>query len=86
MMSEIKKSVKTFLVEYRCDFCGEGVMERIGGFVSTYTGKEEIAHWCNKCSKMIFLNKSYPMHVIEEVTDCSSDCPTLKEARRDYSG
>jgi hypothetical protein len=46
-------------IDYVCDACGEGTMERFGPIVLT-SNPPLFEHKCNKCGASQFFNMTYP--------------------------
>lgn len=59
-MPEIAKPVQMVVVEYICDECGKGKMQRHGGIVYT-SNPIEIPHKCDNCGhEQNFVEPQYP--------------------------
>lgn len=63
-MAEVKNKVQTYIINYVCDECYDGNMERDGNIVLT-SNPPLFPHKCNRCGyKMNFID-TYPKFVYE---------------------
>lgn len=66
-MSEIKKRVNIYKIDFRCDICGTGFYRPTG--VANLTNPPQYPHRCTVCgAELIVPGKAYP-YVIEEEVD-----------------
>jgi len=64
-MSETEQEVKTYVVNYICDECGDGFMEPTGEIY--LTNPPQYPHVCNKCGAKKTFNKKYPYQRLEHL-------------------
>ena len=65
-MAEVRYEVKTFVIEYACDECGEGEMKGTGNVLMT--SPVNYPHQCNKCGAMkTFTGEKYPKKIYEQI-------------------
>jgi len=65
-MSETKQKVNTFLVNYSCDFCEEGLVLSRGIALMSYPAR--YPHKCNVCAEEYIFKCHYPKYE-QEVVD-----------------
>lgn len=67
-MSEIKKRVNIYKIDFRCDICGTGFYRQTG--VVNLTNPPKYPHRCTVCgAEMIVSGKTYPYMIEEEVDE-----------------
>lgn len=64
-MSEIKQEVRTFVVNYKCDSCGNGYMKFTGG--SLLSCPPQYPHRCTFCDAAKTFKTTYPKYVNEAI-------------------
>lgn len=64
-MSEVKYQVKTFLIDMKCDKCGEGYMRPVGNVVLT-SYPLQYPHECDVCGFRENYTKTYPYETYEK--------------------
>lgn len=75
-MAEKRTEVKTYVVRYICDDCGEGEMVPTGLCLSIWPA--QYPHKCNKCgASETFIGSTYPRTVYEEVPSAKLTSGTL---------
>ena len=62
-MPETRREVKTYLINYICDECGDGFMEPTGKML--LTNQPGFPHQCNKCEARETFSDKYPKQVLE---------------------
>lgn len=68
-MPEYVRSVQMVVVDYICDDCGKGKMQRYGGIVYT-SNPIQIPHKCDACGFITNLNEpQYPRTGWKEIED-----------------
>lgn len=69
-MAEKRTEVKTYVVRYICDDCGEGEMVPTGQCLTSWPAK--YPHKCSKCgASATFTGSSYPRTVYKEVPNAA---------------
>ena len=66
-MSETKKKIETYLVNYTCDLCNIGTMVPTG--VSLMSNPPKYIHACNKCKAEARFMHTYPRHTYEAINE-----------------
>jgi len=68
-MPETRKEVKTYKVEYTCDVCGEGNMERNGKIIlNILTNKPpSFPHKCTLCRTERNFENTYPHQLLKNI-------------------
>ena len=63
-MGEIKRELKTYEVNYICDFCQQGFMVAADATPTSYL-LTAYAHQCEKCGHKQCLKSRYPQRRVE---------------------
>jgi len=66
-MPEIKTKIDTYMVDYICDDCGKGTMQRFGGML--LTAPPQYTYRCNNCGAIIQTFESYPSFIYEQFNE-----------------